>query len=240
MLKSIFHSLEKRFPFLGRLARFVVRGEQMDGLKKSIRGKGNSIQTNRARLVGMELDIIGDHNQIVIGDESVLYHLKIRIRGSDHCIELGRNCRIIQGGVFWIEDDHCLLQIGQNTTMVEANISVTEPGSKVVIGEDCMFANDIDIRSGDSHSVIEAITGRRINFAEDVVIGNHVWIAAHTVILKGATIGEHSVVASGAVVTRSCEPGAILAGNPAKVIKTGIDWKLNCDKGNTSRKPSLG
>lgn len=225
MFRSIFHKMETLFPAFGRLIRRVLRNERVSGLRESIHGQGNSIQANRARFVGGELDIIGDRNRIVIGEGSVLNNLRIRIRGSDHRIELGRNCRVTRGGVFWIEDDHCLLSIGASTTMVEASIAVTEPGLKVMIGEECMFANDIDIRVGDSHSVIQAATGERINFAENIVIGRHVWIAAHTVILKGVTIGENSVVASGAIVTRSCEPGSILAGNPAKVIRSGISWQ---------------
>jgi acetyltransferase-like isoleucine patch superfamily enzyme len=225
MFKTFFHKLEKRFHVLGRMARRIFRGEEISGLRQTIKGQGNMLETEGVLLSGVELDIAGDHNQIVIGEGSALYNLKIRIRGSDHRIELGRNCRVTRGGVFWIEDNHCLLRIGQNTTMVEAAIAVTEPGSKVIIGEDCMFANDIDIRVGDSHSVIDAASGKRINFAENITIGNHVWIAAHTVILKGVIIGENSVVASGAVVTKSCEPGIILAGNPARTIKTGINWK---------------
>jgi len=47
--------------------------------------------------------------------------------------------------------------------MVEVHIAVTE-NSKVLIGEDCMLANDIDIRTGDSHSVIDMETGERLNF----------------------------------------------------------------------------
>jgi acetyltransferase-like isoleucine patch superfamily enzyme len=225
MLKTLFHKLEKFFPASGRLVRRVLKGERVSGLKETIQGEGNSIQAHGTKFVGVELDIIGDYNQIVIGEGSELYHLKIRIRGSHHRIELGRNCRISRGAVFWIEDDYCLLSTGSNTTMVDVTIAVTEPGSKVVIGEECMFANDIDIRVGDSHSVVDSATGKRINFAENIVIARHVWVAAHTVILKGVTIGENSVVASGAVVTRSCEPGSILAGNPAKVIRSGISWQ---------------
>jgi acetyltransferase-like isoleucine patch superfamily enzyme len=222
MLKSLFKTIDDHFPALGSFLRRLLKGGVHN---KSIRGKGNILKTANARLLNVRLDIIGDNNQIIIGEYSTLNNLTIRIRGSDHRIEIAKNCRISRGGVFWLEDDHCELIIGQKTTIVEASIAVTEPGSKVVIGENCMFANDIDIRVGDSHSVIDATSGKRINFAENISIGDHVWIAAHTVILKGVNIGENSVIASGAVVTRSCEPGAILAGNPAKVIKTGISWK---------------
>jgi acetyltransferase-like isoleucine patch superfamily enzyme len=108
--------------------------------------------------------------------------------------------------------------------MVEVSISLGEPHSKALIGADCMFASDIEIRTSDAHSVIDTASGERINLAEDVTIGNHVWIASHSIILKGVNIGENSVVAAGAVVTNSCPPGSILAGNPARVIKTGITW----------------
>jgi len=109
--------------------------------------------------------------------------------------------------------------------MVEVHIAVTEPGSKVSIGEECMFANDIDLRCGDSHSILDAASGERINFAEDIAIGRHVWVASHVIILKGVSIGADSVVAAGSIVTKSCEPGSLLAGNPAKALKTGITWK---------------
>ena len=109
--------------------------------------------------------------------------------------------------------------------MVDVYIAVTENGSRVTIGEDCTFANDIDIRSGDSHSVIDAEAGERLNIPADVHIGRHVWIAPHVVVLKGVELGENTIVASGAVVTKSFEPGVIIGGNPAKVIKTGVSWQ---------------
>ena len=53
-----------------------------------------------------------------------------------------------------------------------------------------------------------------------VIIGDDVWIGSRVVILPGVTIGNHSVVASGSVVTKSCKPYNIIAGVPAKLIKT--------------------
>ena len=225
MLRSIYTFLVEHFPFLGKLTRRLWSGRSGPGIRQHIQGEGNLFQAEGAALSHLELDIIGDRNRILVSPGCVLNNLRIRMRGSDHRLEIGRNCRVSRSGLFWFEDDGCALEIGQNTTMVEVSIAVTEPRSSVIIGEECMFANDVDIRTGDSHSVIEASSGRRINFAENVTIGRHVWIAAHTIILKGVTIGADSVVAAGAVVTRSCEPGVILAGNPAQVIKAGINWK---------------
>lgn len=192
---------------------------------RSIRGKGNVLVAAGASLSGIQLDIVGDNNQISIGPGSVLANVRFRLRGSGHQITFGENCRISRGAVLWFEDDRCLLQIGSNTTMVDVHIAVTETGSRVTIGENCMFANDIDIRTGDSHSVIDSNNGERLNYAADVHIGRHVWIAPHSIILKGVSIGENSIVASGAVVTKPFGSGVILGGNPAKIIKTGVSWQ---------------
>ncbi|MFH1523832.1 MAG: acyltransferase [Chloroflexota bacterium] len=213
--------------FYKRLKNRVQRllGGKSAGIYQIIRGKKNVVETDGAKISGMELDIVGDNNRVLVERGSVLSNVRVRIRGSGHCIEFGENCRISRGAVLWFEDHNGLLQVGPGTTMVEVHIAVTEMGSKVTIGEDCMFANDIDIRTGDSHSVIDAQTGERLNYAGDVVIGRHVWIAPHTVILKGVNIGDNSIIASGAVVTKSCESGVIIGGNPAKVIKMGVSWK---------------
>lgn len=50
-------------------------------------------------------------------------------------------------------------------------------------------------------------------------IGRDVWIGANAVILGGVTIGEGAVVAAGAVVNRDVEPGAVVAGVPARAIR---------------------
>jgi len=55
--------------------------------------------------------------------------------------------------------------------------------------------------------------------AEKVVIKNDVWIGANVIILPGVEIGNHTLVAAGAVVTKNVPDYAIVAGNPAKIIK---------------------
>lgn len=53
-----------------------------------------------------------------------------------------------------------------------------------------------------------------------VVIADDVWIGANAVILPGISIGCHSVVAAGAVVTRDVPACTLVAGVPAKVIRS--------------------
>ena len=54
----------------------------------------------------------------------------------------------------------------------------------------------------------------------EVTIERNAYIGAGAIILLGVTVGEYSIVAAGAVVTRDVPPRTVVAGVPAKVIKT--------------------
>jgi acetyltransferase-like isoleucine patch superfamily enzyme len=56
--------------------------------------------------------------------------------------------------------------------------------------------------------------------ARPVTIGNRVWVGARAIVLPGVTIGEGAVVAAGAVVTADVPAWTIVAGIPARVIKS--------------------
>lgn len=53
-----------------------------------------------------------------------------------------------------------------------------------------------------------------------VKIEDDCWLAANSVILAGVTVGKGSVVAAGSIVTKDVPPYSIVAGNPAKIIKS--------------------
>lgn len=58
----------------------------------------------------------------------------------------------------------------------------------------------------------------------NVTIGSDVWLCANCTILSGVNIGHGAVVGAGAVVTKDIEPYAIVAGNPAKMVR----WRFDC------------
>lgn len=58
---------------------------------------------------------------------------------------------------------------------------------------------------------------------ETPTIGNDVWIGADVLILSGASIGDGAVVAARSVVTKPVPPYAVVAGNPARVVKYRFD-----------------
>jgi acetyltransferase-like isoleucine patch superfamily enzyme len=77
--------------------------------------------------------------------------------------------------------------------------------------------------TSDCHSILDLSTKARINPAKDIIIGDRVWFGAPVKVLKGAVIGNDAVVASGAIVTSgNYQSNSILAGSPARIVKSGI------------------
>jgi len=109
------------------------------------------------------------------------------------------------------------------------NITV---GRAVFIGHECAFTGHAAINIADqvmiAHKVnlvtaghpVEAGKRRSYITADPITIETNVWIGAAATILPGVTIGVDSVVAAGAVVTHDVAPATLVAGVPAKVIRT--------------------
>lgn len=207
------------------LTNRLYYGKPLNKIKRKIHGKNNKIVYGNAILTSVSFNILGDNNSIEIRDDCFLNNVEFNIHGDDHKVIIKNGCRFNTGGNIWFEDHNCLLVIDQYSTFENANLALTEPCSRIIIGQNCMLAYDIDVRTGDSHSIISKESNERINYAEDIFIGDHVWIAAHCYLLKGTTIPNDSVVATGSVVTKKHKiPNTIIGGNPAKEIKHGVTW----------------
>jgi len=190
--------------------------------KTGINGKNNTI-LNKGNCKEIIFDVSGDNNEIFIGFNTSLRDRVFYIRGNGHKVIIGENCQFGEIEI-WIEDHNCSIFIENGVTIQQAKISVTEPFSILRIQKDCMISNNVEIRTGDSHSIIDIQTGVRINKAANVTLKKHVWLGAHTKVLKGVTIEENSIIGTGSVVTSDITANSIAVGIPAKVVRSGINW----------------
>jgi len=96
----------------------------------------------------------------------------------------------------------------------------------LIIGDDCLFSTGILIRLDDGHTIFDKDTKSVINKQKNpLVIGNRCWIGEGVRINKNARIPSDSVIGNGSVVSsKFTEEFTAIAGNPAKVVKTGIGW----------------
>lgn len=95
-----------------------------------------------------------------------------------------------------------------NHSFTAMSIGGIELGDNVQIGPHVTIVTD-------NHD----FQNRNVLKCKTVRIGNNVWIGAGVSIMPGVTVGDKAVLAGGAVVTKDVPAGAIVGGNPAKVIK---------------------
>ncbi len=192
-------------------------------LNNRFRLRGNQLVLGAIQLKGCTIDISGRDNIITIGSGSRLHNTSIHVQGSGHRIHIGRYVYASRLDIA-IEDSGSTITIGDHTSFAGRTDFGCIEGCDITIGQDCMFSANITLRNGDSHSILD-LEGRRINPSRSITLGDHVWVGNTVILTKGAQVGSHSILGAGSVVTRKFEEDhAVIAGNPAKIIKTGITW----------------
>jgi acetyltransferase-like isoleucine patch superfamily enzyme len=107
-------------------------------------------------------------------------------------------------------------------TAVVNNALFNVSGGTVTVGKDAFFGHDVTVLTG-THDIEKFGRERQLAFprsGRDVVIGEGVWLASDVLVLGPVTIGEHAVVAGGSLVREDVAPYTVVAGRPARVVRT--------------------
>lgn len=115
-------------------------------------------------------------------------------------VYIGKNAVIMMGAVINIG-----AKVGE-ATMIDMNAVL---GARATVGKSCHIGAGAVLAG-----VLEPPS------ADPVIIEDNVLVGANAVVLEGIRVGAGSVVAAGSVVTKNVEPGVVVAGIPARVIKT--------------------
>jgi acetyltransferase-like isoleucine patch superfamily enzyme len=128
----------------------------------------------------------------------------------DGIVQLGPGVRVTVGR-------HARLVIGDGTYVTCDSVLIA--ASSVRIGAGCAISWGVQILDTNFHKPAGDPTG-----AEAVEIEDRVWIASNVTILKGIRVGRGSIVAAGAVVTKDVPARSLVAGVPARIIRSDVDW----------------
>lgn len=199
--------------YLRKIKNILFRNDKNDS---SLKGEQISVGTNTNINVMRAIThtVNADKNIVSIGSDSFL------------------TCNI------FIENNIGKVKIGNRTYIGSSSIICAH---KIVIGDDVLISWGCTIVDNNAHSLISTQRSNDVAMAKrnyenkethsnlnkdwsvvdskPIIIKDKAWIGFNSIILKGVTIGEGAVVAAGSVVTKDVPDYAIVAGNPAMVIK---------------------
>lgn len=215
--------------------RRAVRNSLTVGMGKTHRrgGKNNTIiyiapngkKRTVRKLAGCNIYFHGDNNCVQVHGPLNALKMDAKLYGNSTIIIQSSKYENRYLNIYGIVRN-CNLEIGKDFyTNGPLQIEFTE-NSKIIIGNDCMFSYDIIMRTGDGHKIKSLDTGMILNENQDIIIGNHVWVACKAVLLKGAIVSDNSIVGACSLVNKKFhEENVILAGIPAQIKKHGINWE---------------
>jgi acetyltransferase-like isoleucine patch superfamily enzyme len=140
--------------------------------------------------------------------------------------------RTVCRGILLCDGGQGFIEIGDLAYIGDDVIISTR--ERIRIGARTMVAHGVQIFDNDSHPIdardrhadyLNLIEGRprtHLIPSAPVEIGEDCWIGANSIVLKGVKIGDRSVVAAGSVVTVDIGEDCVVAGNPARIVRSLI------------------
>ena len=151
--------------------------------------------------------------------KNILINHKFRLKGQGKLI-IGNGCNLWaheEPNKFLFYSDKAEITIGEGSQLNGVTIHCLE---KVVLGDNCLSGSVI-IMDTDFHQFHDPAHILYNNpKSKPVTVGNGVWLCGQCVLLKGSGVGNNSVVGFRAVVTKTFPANVVIAGNPARVVKS--------------------
>lgn len=115
------------------------------------------------------------------------------------------------------------IQIGRQCSANSCNATVS--GAAIIMGRDCMLSHNVTLQPSDQHDIFDVKTGLLLNTKRSITVGKHVWLGKGAYVGAGVNIADGAIVAANASVASDVPENAIVAGNPAKVVRENVAWE---------------
>jgi len=111
------------------------------------------------------------------------------------------------------------VNIGENTWIGPRCRFYTDASVTISIGKNCDIAPEVAFMTG-SHDVGDSNRRAGRGYCTSIVVEDGCWVGTRVTILGGVTVGHGSVIGAGALVIKDVPPNCVVAGVPARKIKT--------------------
>lgn len=151
------------------------------------------LEVGERNILGCEFRFESTGGHIRVGDDCYIGPSLLISRNS---IEIGSHVTIAWGCTIYDHDSHSL-DYRERRKDIEREISNISKGVNFIVDKDWSTVNSAPI-----------------------VIKDDAWIGMNVIVLKGVTVGRGAIIGAGSVVTKDVPDWAVVAGNPAKIVKT--------------------
>ncbi|WP_269225993.1 acyltransferase [Flavobacterium eburneipallidum] len=184
----------------------------------------NSFIVNKSTVIKSRIYVVGVNNKLNINN-CFLENSIITIDGIGNLVEVEAGVKLRKVNLI-IRGNNCSVRIGKDTTFGGARIVNVGSDNSIVIGNNCLFADKIEIWASDTHAIYDE-NGNWINKEKPIIIESNVWVGSKVTILKGVKIGDGSIIGMETLLTKDVKAKTIVAGNPAREIKKNVYWTLD-------------
>lgn len=156
--------------------------------------------------IDWKVRIYNNNNKLIIGDD-------VYLRG----VSKGYQAGMPFPTTILMDIPNSFIQIGKNTRINGAYIHAQK---HISIGSNCVIASGVNIIDSNGHILNSNNRTKGRDKAEDIIIGDNVWIGLNAIILKNTIIGKNCVISAGSVVKGKFPDNSLIVGNPATTVKT--------------------
>ncbi|MBF6598630.1 MAG: acyltransferase [Fermentimonas sp.] len=200
------------FPIVFKSVRYINRyfKSKINFILSIIILKGNNVDFKKINTNGVPFVSVAPKGKCIIGNN---FSMNNNLRGNP----IGR----VQRCILFVDNNAKLIigdNVGISSTTLFSAISIKIGNNVKIGGGVCIYDTDFHSLNPEIRKLKEFDSTNTMR--KPVIIGNNVFIGAHTTILKGVSVGNNSIIGACSVVTRSIPENEIWAGNPAHYIRS--------------------
>ncbi len=165
----------------------------------------------------------GDNNVLYCEGNVKIIGAQILFEGNNSIVYLSSNMNSQYSFTLVIYNNSTFFIGKEGNLSNPININIQE-NQNIIIGSECSISSGVNIRTADIHPIYDNKTKQRINYAQSVFIGDHVWIGHLAYISRGVKIGSGAIVENYSFVPHNgkIKSNSLVVGNPVRIEKEKV------------------